>query len=114
MYLDVALNVFLSERYALARNSSSRAGEALRSALAWLRPRVGRASPGSDYTPVADTPILAALRARLESIEREKDRVTHLALQEDDVTKQEAYLALARDLQREARAIREQIRLQES
>jgi hypothetical protein len=56
-----------------------------------------------------DEPMLAALQARLEALEREIDRVTSLALKRDDLSKQEALLSLARDLQRDARAIREQI-----
>jgi hypothetical protein len=104
MYLDVALG----ERCTTAWTSSSRAGDLVRRVLERLRPRDGRANLAS-----FDTPILAALRARLEAIEREVDRITRFALSEDDVARQDACLALARDLQRDAREIREQIRLQE-
>jgi len=103
MYLDVAL----TGQYVPSRNSSSRAGDVLRRAIERLRPQTEGANPES-----ADTPIVAELRARLETIEQEADRVTRLALKEDEVAKQEAYLALARDMQREAREIREQMRLQ--
>jgi hypothetical protein len=103
MHLDAAL----TEQYAPTQNSSSRAGDAVRQALDRLRTRLGirRANRGS-----ANDPIIAAMLARLETIGHEIDRVTRLALQEQDVARQEALLALARDLQREVRGIREQIR----
>ena len=104
MYLDVNLD----QRNVASRNSSSLTADVLRKAMERLRARVGirRAEPRS-----VGEPITAAIEARLESIENEIDRVTRLASQELDLTRQEAFLALARDLQRNAREIRKQIRL---
>lgn len=104
MYLDEVL----SERSAWPRDFSSRAGEALRQAIERLRAQLGRAAANPESV---DEPIIAALQARLESIDKEIQRLTCLASGQHDIAKQEACLALARDLQRDARAIREQIRL---
>jgi hypothetical protein len=103
MFSDATLN----EQYPAASNLSSRAGDAVRWVLQRLRAQHGSQRRGSQSV---DEPMTSALQARLESIEREIDRVTRLALKEDDASKQEALLSLARDLQRDARAIRDQIR----
>jgi hypothetical protein len=103
MFVDMALN----GRDVASRNSLTSAGDALRQAIARLRARVGRAATNPESV---DEPIIAALQSRLESLDQEIDRLTCLASEERDLAKQEACLGLARDLQREARAIREQIR----
>jgi hypothetical protein len=104
MFVDMALN----GRDVASRNSLTSAGDALRRAIARLRrARVGRAATNPESV---DDPIIAALQSRLESLDQEIDRLTCLASEERDLAKQEACLGLARDLQREARAIREQIR----
>jgi hypothetical protein len=54
--------------------------------------------------------VLAALQARLEVLEKEIDRLSRLASEADDVTRQQQYWDLAQDLQRDARKIRDELR----
>ena len=51
-------------------------------------------------------PIAAALQARLETIEHEIDRLTRLAAAEEDADRTQKYWELARDVQSEARKLR--------
>ncbi|HTW57011.1 MAG TPA: hypothetical protein VMD99_02650 [Terriglobales bacterium] len=53
--------------------------------------------------------VVAALLARLASLEKEIARLTCLASKEQDAIRQEGYWSLARDLQREAREIRKKL-----
>ena len=55
--------------------------------------------------------IVSALRARLAFIESEITRLTNFACEEQDPERQEERWKLAVDLQREARAVRDQLRV---
>lgn len=105
MYFDLTL--YDSARFGCSQISSGRAGDAVRRAIERLRMRFGLRH--ENRAPVGN-PMIAALAARLESIESEIDRLTRLASQEQNVSRQEQYLALARDLNREAREIRKHLR----
>ncbi len=76
-----------------------------------LRRRVGIREELPASASCDDPGIIAALEARLRSIEKEIERLSCLASEAQDIERQEAFLALAQDLQRDAREIREQIRL---
>lgn len=107
MYMDLALN----DGCASPRYSSRRAASAARRAMQRLRARVGIRERIPRPETADGAPIVAAFEERLKSIEKEIDRLTCLASEEQDIAGQEEYLALARDLQRDAREIRNQIRL---
>jgi cell division septum initiation protein DivIVA len=57
-------------------------------------------------------PIVRALEDRLRELEKEIDRLTRQAASASDQKQQDQYWELARELQREARSIRKEIRLQ--
>lgn len=101
MDFDAALKM----RPGLTSHTSSGTADAVRRIIERVWCRVRHVDPESTAKPV-----IAALAARVESLAQEIDRLTRLAAQEQDVSRQEALLALAQDLQREAHGIREQIR----
>jgi hypothetical protein len=57
-----------------------------------------------------ESAVLSALQARLAVLDKEIARLSDLGLNQQNAAGQESYLRLAQDLQREARAIREEIR----
>jgi len=55
-----------------------------------------------------EDPVATALRARLEVIQQELDRLVRLAAAEKDDTRRQQYWDLARDVQDEGRRLREE------
>ncbi|MGA3372097.1 MAG: hypothetical protein ABSC48_10085 [Terracidiphilus sp.] len=56
-----------------------------------------------------ENPIEAAIQSRLEGIEQEIDRLTRLAAGEKETAQQRQNWELARDMQTEARKLREEL-----